>query len=126
MCSSDLLDALRADDALLADWLGRYMSARKYPELDIAPRRIPSGGVRGLVAAGHGLERHPASRFAWVDGEPASLFVDGECLPCPADLAAILCSDVLLDARTLRPWLRAKASRLVLDTLLVRGALQRA
>ena len=45
------LDALRADDALLADWLGRYMSARKYPEFDIAPRRIPSGGVREIGRA---------------------------------------------------------------------------
>ena len=121
-----VLEALRADDALLADWLGRYMSARKYPELDIAPRRIAAGGVRAIVASGRGLARHPASRFAWVDGKPASLYVDGECLPCPAALAAILCSGATLDAPTLRPWLRARSSRLVLDTLLVRGALQRA
>jgi 50S ribosomal protein L16 3-hydroxylase len=120
------LDALRgADDALLADWLGRYMSARKYPELEIAPRRAPAGGVRAIVSAGRGVERHPASRFAWVEGDPASLYVDGECLPCPAALAALLCSGAVLDAAALRPWLRARASRLVLDTLLVRGALQR-
>lgn len=121
------LEAVRsADDALLGDWLARYMTARKYPELGIEPRRVPAGGVEGIVTAGRGLERHPASRFAWVDGESASLYVDGESLPCPAALAAMLCSGVMLDASALRPWLRKKASRLVLDTLLVRGALQRA
>ena len=119
------LDSLRTDDAVLSDWLGRYMSARKYPELDIAPRRVPAGGMRAIVAAGRGVERHPASRFAWVDGEPARLFVDGECLPCPAALAGILCSGETLGAAVLRPWLRKKASLLLLDTLLVRGALQR-
>jgi hypothetical protein len=102
------------------------MSARKYPELEIAPRRAPAGGMRAIVSAGRSVERHPASRFAWVEGDPASLYVDGECLPCPAALAALLCSGAVLDAAVLRPWLRARASRLVLDTLLVRGALQRA
>ena len=120
------LETARADDALLADWLGRYMSARKYPELDIAPRRIPAGGVRALVSAGRELARNPASRFAWVDGQPPSLYADGECFPCPRALASLLCTNARLDAAALRPWLRAKANRTLLDTLLVRGALQRA
>ena len=116
-----------ADDrALAADWFGRFMTERKYPELDIRPSRRARGDVREFLRAGGQLERHPASRFAWIDGKTATLFVDGEAHACTAKLARALCGTAPLDDALLRPLLRAAAARALLDTLLARGALYRA
>ena len=113
------------DDALLTDWFGRYMTERKYPELDIAPARRPAGGVEGIVRAGRALARHPASRFAWSEGEPATLFVDGGRYGCDAHLARMLCGTGPLEAAAVAPFLREPAARSLLDALLARGAIYR-
>jgi len=115
-----------ADERLLADWFGRYMTTRKYPELELgAPRARPRKALQDFLRAGGALERHPASRFAWIQGEPPTLFVDGESWPCEATLASVLCGGVPLDHAALRGVLRRKRARELLDSLVARGTLYR-
>jgi 50S ribosomal protein L16 3-hydroxylase len=118
-----VLQEMAGDAQLVREWFGRYMTQRKYPELDIAPERWPAD-LRGWLRAGGVLLRHPASRFAWAPGAPVALFVDGEMLPCDdVALARLLCSDGPLDARALAGALRRKAGRELLASLVARGAL---
>lgn len=114
------------DEELLAAWFARYMTERKYPELDIAPGRRLPGGIAALLARDVTIERHPASRFAWLRGRPARLFVDGECFRCPTVLARLLCAAAPLTAASLRAVAAKPEARAVLDALLARGALQTA
>jgi 50S ribosomal protein L16 3-hydroxylase len=121
-----LLQEALDDDALLAQWFACYMTGRKYPDLDITPPRRPSGGINALLARGLGVERHPASRFAWLRGRPARLFVDGESMSCPTALARVLCSQAPLTAAQLGAFAAKPETRAVLDRLLASGALRRA
>lgn len=121
-----LLEEALADEELLSDWFARYMTERKYPELDIAPARKPAKGIAALLARGVRIERHPASRFAWREGRPARLFVDGESFPCPTALARLLCAQAPLPEASLRAFAAKPVACAVLDALLARGALQRA
>jgi 50S ribosomal protein L16 3-hydroxylase len=120
-----VLREVAEDRDLVADWFARFMTERKYPELEIAPRRRAAGDPRDWLRAGSRLERHPASRFAWVAGKPPMLYVDGSSHACEATLAQLLCSRAVLDGAALLPRLRARAARDLLATLLAQGALYR-
>lgn len=84
------------DPAAFARWFGRYSSTPKYRDVDWQPEDAPAAKqVRARLAAGDALVRNPASRFAFVRGEPLLLFVDGEsheCAGVTAALAEALCA----------------------------------
>jgi 50S ribosomal protein L16 3-hydroxylase len=118
-----VLRELAGDTELQREWFGRYMTQRKYPELDITPDSVPAD-LRAWLKGGGVLDRHPASRFAWSGTGPFALFVDGEMLACDdGALARLLSSDRPLDARALAGALRRKAGRELLAALVARGAL---
>lgn len=117
-----VLQDMASDTALVREWFGRYMTQRKYPELDIAPESQPADLADWLRSGGE-LHRHPASRFAWSGDGETMLFVDGEALACDPALARLLCSDDVLDRRALAPVLRRKPGRELLEELVARGAL---
>ena len=80
------------DKAAFARWFGEHTSTRKYPEIDWSPDQpIGEAELRAELAAGAVLLRNPASRFAFVraDGDQVLLFVDGECLDCAGEAAAL-------------------------------------
>lgn len=110
------------DPAQLTQWFGRAMTQPKYPDHPVASEHPTE--VDTLVAglqAGAVLERTPGSRFAYRghDETRATLFVDGDGLDCPLDLARWIAGDEPLDARLLE---RPDAARLLLQ-LLDRGSL---
>jgi 50S ribosomal protein L16 3-hydroxylase len=121
-----VLREVAEDRALLADWFARFMTERKYPELGIAPARRAAGDPRDWLRGGARLERHPASRFAWVAGRSPMLYIDGLAFACDAALARLLCGNAALDAAALLPRLRSRAARDLLTTLLAQGVLYRA
>jgi len=120
----NVLRGLAEDEDLVREWFGRYMTQRKYPDLDIAPDCVPVD-LRTWLRGGGVLTRHPASRFAWAGDAPVRLFVNGEMLACEdAAWARLVCSERTLDAGALAPMLRRKAGRELLETLVARGALR--
>ena len=83
-------DKLRDRDAF-ARWFGRSSSTRKYPEIDWQPAApVPADRLRAAIAGHIALRRNPASRFSFIRHPPAVLlFVDGECIACGEELAAL-------------------------------------
>jgi len=74
-----------------ARWLGQYMSAPKYPELDWRPEKpVTVADMRERHALDPDLRRNPASRFSFIRQADGSLllFVDGECFECDRESAA--------------------------------------
>lgn len=103
--SADAIDRLHAmatenllDREKFARWLGEYLSASKYPQLDWSPDEpVTLAELRRDVASGASLWRNPASRFSFVreSGHSVLLFIDGNCFPCSgpaAVLAEAICS----------------------------------
>ncbi|MGS2722185.1 JmjC domain-containing protein [Porticoccus sp. GXU_MW_L64] len=122
-----LQQALLNDD-LLRNWLGRFMTKRKYPELDIG--QDTGADWANQLHSGACLERHPASRFAYsrfacseLGDNRAELFVDGEAVTASLSLAELLCGNQQLSWQCLQPHLADKASRSVLKQLVEYGAL---
>ena len=117
------LEKALLDENLLRNWLGRYMTGRKYPELDISQDVIPDWADQ--LHAGALLQRHPASRFAYSFREDgiAELFVDGEGVTADVALAELLCGGEEINWQLLQPHLANKASRNLLKQLVEYGAL---
>lgn len=69
-----------ADRRAFGDWFGRYSSERRDPELDTRPARArSSAAIAGRCARGALLERHPASRYAFIRNAGAlTLYADGQ------------------------------------------------
>lgn len=110
------------DDNLLRNWFGRYMTARKYPELDLtAEENI--GHWEIYLQQGGELARHPASRFAFSRKAPVELFIDGEAVQVDLPIAKLLCNDQPLNNATLGPLLTSSANRELVQQLLEYGAL---
>lgn len=118
-----LLRRVAADRALLRDWLGRYMTERKYPEFSIAPETAPAPDWAQCLRDGAVIERHAASRFAWSAAAGGRLYVDGEAHACDPGFARVLASARVLDWRRLGPLLRRQSRRDLLARLLADGAL---
>jgi len=98
-----ILDTLD-DPAQLAQWFGRAMTQPKYVD-QLVPQEEPTPVdelAAELEAGGH-LERTLGSRFAWraLDDTQATLFVDGDGLPCEMGLARALASQASIDAELL-------------------------
>lgn len=82
------------DKEQLAKWFARFMTTRKYPDLELdadlddeAAEDCPSfEELKGDTV----LCRHPSSRFAALAGEPATLAADGELYPCTQAFATTL------------------------------------
>ncbi|EPC02532.1 hypothetical protein L861_09315 [Litchfieldella anticariensis FP35 = DSM 16096] len=110
------------DPTQLAQWFGRVMTQPKYVD-QLVPNETPTE-VEDLVTelqTGVELERTLGSRFAYRlqnDGQ-ATLFVDGDGIDCPADLARALASRVPIDT----DMLTYPGSAELLAHLLDRGSL---
>ncbi|HSP59005.1 MAG TPA: winged helix domain-containing protein, partial [Halomonas sp.] len=98
-----ILDTLD-DPVQLAQWFGRVMTQPKYVDQLVANDE-PSD-IEALVATlqdGEELVRSPGSRFAWrtMKDDQATLFADGDGIPCDLQLARAVASDRPLDAEVL-------------------------
>lgn len=98
-----VIDAL-GDKQRFARWFGASSSTRKYPDIDWRPEEpLSLDDVRDGLVQGLGLQRNPASRFAFVreGGGAVVLFVDGETFECDADIARLaeaICADDIIEA----------------------------
>ena len=73
------LAALQTDDASLAEWFGKYISAYRSADVAAPPKTPSAEAVRKALADGSALLRHPFVRSAWTrQGKRAQLFVGGE------------------------------------------------
>ena len=123
-----LLEQLN-DEALLGEWFARYMTARKYPDLELNDvkddadsydRELPVLTEESVIT------RHPASRFAALlseaEGEAqAVLAVDGELYPCSRSFAALLANQSTLSISDLQPF--DDEEKGIFATLLAAGCL---
>jgi 50S ribosomal protein L16 3-hydroxylase len=118
-----LLSAALADEAALLRWFGELQTRPLYPELLAPPRRVP------VLQADSHLMLHLGSRLAWhedADKKRLFYFIDGDCreLPNSAQLRKLL--SLLAQAAlpfAAGPFLRAKATRELLERLLREGRL---
>lgn len=89
------------DPRAFARWFGEYSTTPKSRDIDWRPERpINLGDLGSCIAEGVPLLRNPASRFAFVRGDPGSLtlFVDGHSYPC-SGLAATLAEQFCANRR---------------------------
>jgi len=90
---ADLLRGELLDENRLQHWFARYMTRPKYAggdaeESAFCQEHLTTREVQDALAQGEQLEANPASRFAFAEGpEGATLYVDGQQLPCPAAVA---------------------------------------
>ncbi|OUS13084.1 hypothetical protein A9Q89_03565 [Gammaproteobacteria bacterium 53_120_T64] len=93
------------DKEQLAQWFARFMTTRKYPDLELdaeldteaefangcqAPTPHSAESAAAQLDGETRLNRHPASRFAALASNPAELAVDGELYPCSQSFATTL------------------------------------
>ena len=109
----------------LAKWFARFMTTRKYPDLELETELDDEPDEdRPLFEELNGdtvLCRHPASRFAALAGDPANLAVDGELYPCSQAFATTLADSrrfALADLGVLD-----RREQTLFDTLLCNGSL---
>jgi len=94
-----------SDPEAIASWFGRYMTQRKYPELEICEtfQSVAPETIRRELGGSVHLCKHPASRIAWheyADGSTA-LFVDGEAHECSRHFAIVASSETVLSVDSL-------------------------
>ncbi len=108
------------------DWLGRYMTRAKYPEESGADSNACDPDDNYLDELPGELQKHPASRFAWLHGTPdlARFFVAGTSHECSPELAAALCAEHHYDTDTLLALATADADRQLLNLLWFQGHLE--
>ncbi|WP_025732670.1 cupin domain-containing protein [Carnimonas nigrificans] len=81
------------DREQMSEWFGRYMTQTKYPDQLIALEpSLDLATLRSALAEGEQLVRGQGSRFAYRpapdgDADRATLFVDGDGIPCSLALA---------------------------------------
>ena len=119
------------DKEQLAQWFARFMTTRKYPDLELeahSERETEFADESEEVAPAYKdldkdtrLSRHPASRFAALAGNPANLAVDGELHPCTQAFATALADSRSFTLAELGA-LECREQAL-LDTLLHKGSL---
>ncbi len=109
----------------LAQWFARFMTTRKYPDLELEKEFDDEPGEdhpsfetldRDTV-----LCRHPTSRFAALAGDPAHLAVDGELHPCTQAFATTLADSRHFELAELG--VLDSREQTLLDTLLGNGSL---
>jgi 50S ribosomal protein L16 3-hydroxylase len=121
-----MLRATLADDRALDDWFGRHVTT---PGADLAPDPDEPGpdaaAITAHLDAGGALERSGWSRWAYAEGPPCRLFVNGASIPVDSpELAALLCDGAPLDGAALAPFLGRPATAGLLATLAGMGALE--
>jgi ribosomal protein L16 Arg81 hydroxylase len=113
------------DKEQLAKWFARFMTTRKYPDLELdtdlhdeaeEDRPLFEELERDTV-----LCRHPASRFAALAGDPANLAVDGELYPCTPTFATTLADTRRFELAELG--ILDHREKALIDTLLRNGSL---
>ena len=96
--------AAALDDALLADWFGRFITRYRSAQGPALPDRpLDAAALRAKLAAGAQLLRHPWSRLAWSRpgrrrGAPCTLYANGQAYPATPALAQQLCEQRTLAA----------------------------
>ncbi|MEZ0123150.1 MAG: cupin domain-containing protein [Candidatus Reddybacter sp.] len=113
------------DKEQLAQWFARFMTTRKYPDLELDTElgdeleedSLSFETLNGATV----LCRHPASRFAALAGDPANLAVDGELYPCSQAFATILADSRRFELAELG--VLNSREQALLDTLLRKGSL---
>ncbi len=117
------------DADLLAEWLGRWSTEPKVPEVVQAPdMRIDAASLSALFDSGVALHRNDGSRIAFVDQGDGSvmLFVDGEpqvCAGRAADLARLMAAETRLPAERLSGFMADPVGARLLVSLVNAGAL---
>lgn len=121
--------ALDLSDETLNSWFGCYITEPK-AGLGTEPLDEPlnDAELRAYLKAGGALERHPGSRFAYIDGARGEclLFVDGQEFalgPDCAPLAPLICQQRTLTAESLRGVLSKASTRALLLDLINEGYL---
>ncbi len=123
------------DKEQLAKWFARFMTTRKYPDLELdAGFQLeaeletefdddPEEGRPSFeeLDGDTVLCRHPASRFAALAGDPANLAVDGELYPCTLAFATTLADSHRVELAELG--VLDNREQALLDTLLRNGSL---
>lgn len=113
------------DKEQLAKWFARFMTTRKYPDLEL-DAGLDEDSEEGYTSfeeldGDTVLCRHPASRFAALAGDPAELAVDGELYPCTLAFATILADSHHFELAELG--VLDKREQALLDNLLRNGSL---
>jgi 50S ribosomal protein L16 3-hydroxylase len=90
--------AAALDEAMLADWFGRFITRYRNAQVPAHPEKpLSEAALHKLLDGGAQLLRHPWARMAWTRGKTgATLFVSGGAYPAPAELAAELCRQPML------------------------------
>ena len=124
------------DEQLLGEWFARYMTTRKYPDLELGECGIDDGQESLPLTEDSIITRHPASRFAALldvkefdaqlsdtqdQGRQATLAVDGELYPCSAEFATLLANQRVLSINDISPFSDQEKS--IFATLLTMGCL---
>jgi 50S ribosomal protein L16 3-hydroxylase len=120
----DLLLAAINNKALIRDWLGGFVTERKYAEFEACS--IGMDEFMQRLDAGECLIRSPGSRFAYAKAETdekSLLFVDGERYECPLRLAQFLSESPELSRRDLLGFLARGEQHSCIEMLLASGAL---
>ena len=88
------------DKNLVVEWLGKFLTASKYPEDENDENYYSRKDLRAHVQKGGILQRNEGSRFAFQErNQELWLFVDGQCHRCPgsqSELVQSLCSDLTI------------------------------
>ena len=119
-----LLEVWRAqlNTATAGDWLGRYMTRPKYP--DDSEASEPDDDY--LQELPEQLQKHPASRFAYLPSTPtgARFFASGNALDCSLSLAAALCAGHHYQSGSLLALATTTEDQRLLNTLWYQGHLE--
>ncbi len=144
----NMLIAQLSDNTLLANWFARFMTARKYPELelpgfdskdsDTTTQNTPAQDWRAALTRGQLLGWHPASRCAVLNpqatpapggsatllGAPMTtvLAVDGELYQASPRLAGLMSKQRQFSARDLIDLTASETA--LLEQLLTQGSLE--
>lgn len=117
-----LLEQLN-DEKLIGEWFARYMTDRKYPELELDKADCSLSDCSRL-GKNTTISRHPASRFAALPeefGENSVLAVDGELYPCSKDFARLMANSCTLNIAKLDSF--SDEEKDIVTTLLSAGSL---
>lgn len=103
----------------LAQWLGRYMTEPKYPQLHDDDSGEDSVKEICERVANTEVFRNPASRFAYTEGSKSvELYVDGKSYQCTDNAIAFakgLCSNTSFTPASLLPFLTGSAQLLLVE-----------
>lgn len=124
--AKQLLIAQLNDEKLLGEWFTRYMTTRKYPDLELGDANVDQAPLP-VLSDETLIVRHPSSRFAALtntdeQGEYTILGVDGELYPCSREFGTLMANQNLWRITDIMPFSDEEKS--IFATLLAMGSLQ--